>query len=211
MGVIEELRSLSPLRKNQQQAGFYLLFVNALIIACTASFYVKEFGSEGLVLKDYAVSLLALMLFVPLFGRLVTAKPLNTFKVAVGLEVMSVIGYFMTSLGVMPKVSLLAASFCVVQAGIIMRPTLNQVDSIVTNGSACYSLLKSKLDALYMAVGAMVGASFLLLEVSKTITVLVLGVSLLCSRFYRKRVLNEIYADKVEGEWLIEPSVAIKV
>jgi len=200
MQIINEIKALSTLRKNQQLMSFYMLFVNALIIACTATFYVEFFGSEGLILKDYAVSLLGLMLFIPMFGRFATSKPLRTFTIAVVLELLSVTGYLLTSLGVAPEMCLIVATYCIVQSGVIMRPINTQVDSIVTAGSASYSLLKSKLDALYTAISAAVGASFVLLGVSKTATVAMLAASLICSRYYRKRVLKEIYADGVVPE-----------
>tara|TARA_R110001583_G_scaffold174017_2_gene328224 strand:+ start:4148 stop:4795 length:648 start_codon:yes stop_codon:yes gene_type:complete len=196
MNILDEVKGLSPLRKNQQLVVFYMLFVNAMIIACTATFYVEFFGSDGLILKDYAISVLGLMLFIPVFGRFSTSKPLRTFKIALTLEFVSVVGYLMTSIGVAPQACLIVASYCVVQSGIIMRPINTQVDSLVTAGCADYSLLKSKLDALYTAVGAAVGASFLLLGASKVTVVIMLGISLACSRYYRKRVLVEIYEEK---------------
>lgn len=203
MSIIEEIKALPSLRRNHQLSAFYMLYVNALIIACTATFYVAFFGAEGLILKDYVISLLGLMLFVPVFGKFCTFKPLRTFKIAVSLEAISISGYLMTSLDIMPQTSLIVASYCIVQSNILMRPINNQIDSIVTAGCADYSLLKSKLDALYTAVGAAVGASFLLLGVSKTATVVMLGASLFLCRYYRKRVLTEIYINVVPANKLI--------
>tara|TARA_B100000749_G_scaffold280565_1_gene277292 strand:- start:2361 stop:2636 length:276 start_codon:yes stop_codon:yes gene_type:complete len=82
-----------------------------------------------------------------------------------------------------------------------MRPILTQVSSIVTNGCAHYSLVSSKLDAIYTAVGAGVGVLFIFFDIPNTISIVVLAASLVMARMYRKRVLTEVYqSDEMESD-----------
>jgi len=97
MSLIKEFRALTPLRRNQQIMSFFLLFVNALMLATSMTFYVDLFGSEGLILKNYAFSLLGLLILIPFLGRFAISKPLLTFRIGIAMEVISCAGYFMVS------------------------------------------------------------------------------------------------------------------
>jgi hypothetical protein len=193
VSVISEIKELSPLRKNQQIMSFFLLFVNAMLVAITTNLYLKIFGGEGLILKNYAISMYGLILFIPILGRLAFKYPLRAFVWALSLEAMSVLGYFLSSQSYHEQLFLLLASFCVISSTLIMRPILVQTDSLITNGCANYSLLKSKMDALYTAIGALFGGYCVLTNVSLSITITIFAASLIMARFYRKRVLDKIY------------------
>jgi len=193
MSLFYQFLELSALRKNQQFMSFYLLFVNTLLVACTATFYIDLFGTEGLILKGYIISVFGLILLLPMMGKYIQNDPLLTFKIALGFEVISMVGYLMVANDYYPHIALPIATLTLVSSGLIMRPILTQVDSIVTNGCKDYSMLKSRLDALYTAIGAMVGAIFILTNVPPYLSLLVLNTSLITARIYRKRVLDEVY------------------
>jgi hypothetical protein len=57
-------------------------------------------------------------------------------------------------------------------------------------------LLKSKLDGLYTAIGAFVGAMFILLEVPTVAAISLLTITLGMARYYRNKVVNEIYSNE---------------
>jgi hypothetical protein len=193
MSVIQEVKSLSPLRKNQQIMSFFLLFVNAMLIAVTTSLYIKAFGTEGLILKDYAISLYGLILFIPILGKLAMQYPLRAFTVALFLEAASVIAYFLVSKSFHEHLLLPIATLCIISSSLIMRPILVQVDSLVTNGCSNYSLLKSKLDALYTSIGALFGGYCIFANVSISFSIIIYATSLVMARYYRKKVLDEIF------------------
>jgi len=74
----------------------------------------------------------------------------------------------MVSQSIYAPVMLLTSSFLIFASNLLMNPILNQVESIVTDGCAQYSLLKSKMNGIYTAVGAGVGAAFVLFDVPMT-------------------------------------------
>jgi hypothetical protein len=74
-----------------------------------------------------------------------------------------------------------------------MKPILTQVDSIVTNGCGNYSLLKSKMDNIYIAIGALTGVVFIILSVPTIFAVIAYSAALGFARYYRHKVLTEVY------------------
>lgn len=207
MSLINEVKQLSPLQRNQQIMSFYLLFVNALLVATTTLLYVDLFGADGMVLKTYIASIYSLILLVPALGKWSQKSPMRTFKVALTMEVLSVGAYILVSLDVYAMYLLPIASALILSGGLIMRPILTQVSSIVTNGCAHYSLVSSKLDAIYTAIGAGVGVLFIFFDIPNTISIIVLAASLVMARLYRKRVLTEIYQpDEMHSD---SPSMAL--
>tara|TARA_Y100001936_G_scaffold250315_1_gene302778 strand:- start:451 stop:1089 length:639 start_codon:yes stop_codon:yes gene_type:complete len=204
MSIISEIKELSELRKNQQIMSFYLLFVNALMLAISTKFYIALFTGDGLILKNYAISLLGLLILVPAIGKFAIDRPILTFRISVVLEAFSCLGYFLTSFSIFAELSLVTASFLVFASGLIMRPIYTQMDSIVTNGCKNYSLLKSKLDGLYTAIGAFVGAMFILLDIPTVAAISLLTITLGMARYYRNKVVNEIYSNE-SSENLLAP------
>ncbi len=200
MSLITECRELSTLRKNQQIMSFFLLFVNALLVATSTTFYIDIFTSDGLILKNYATSLLGLLILMPFLGRFAMNNPILTFRIAIILEFLSCIGYIMVSQSMYESFMLLTASFLIFSSNLLMRPILTQVDSIVTDGCKDYSLLKSKLDGIYTAIGAGIGAAFILLSIPMVYAVVLYIASLALARLYRNRVLIEVYSDDDDAE-----------
>lgn len=193
MSLITDIKALTPIQKNQQFMSFYLLFVNALLIATTTLFYVDLFGADGMILKSYIASVYGLVLLIPALGKWAQSNPLRTFKVALLLEVMSIVSYVLVTLDYYAMYFLPLASAFILSSGLIMRPILTQVSSIVTNGCAHYSLVSSKMDSIYTSIGAGVGILFVLFDVPNTVSIITLALALGMSRLYRKRVLEAIY------------------
>lgn len=193
MSLLQEIRFLSPLRKNQQIVSFFLLFVNAMMLAITTILYIKTFGAEGLVIKGYSESLYGLVLLIPFFGRFALKHPMIAFNIALCLEVLSVILYILTSQNVMPSITLPLATTFVLSSNLLMRPINIQANSIINAGSSTYSLLSSKLDASYTAIGAMVGGLFIFFNAPTIVMITCFALTLIASRYYRKKVLIEIY------------------
>lgn len=183
--------------------SFYLLFVNALMVAVTTLLYVELFEAEGMVLKTYIASVYGLIILIPALGKWAQQSPMTTFKVALFMEVLSIGAYVLVSLDMYAVYLLPLASALILSSNLIMKPILTQVSSIVTNGCAHYSLVSSKLDAVYTAVGAGVGILFILFDIPNTLSIIVLFASLLMARLYRKRVLEEVYADEFAQEAVI--------
>lgn len=210
MTLWKEFGALSPLRKNQQIMSFFLLFVNALLLAVSTIFYVDLFDSDGLILKNYAVSLLGLLILVPALGKIAIKRPLATFHFSVCLEALSCIGYFLVAQDVYAPVMLLTASFLIFFSNLLMKPILTQVDSVVTNGCGTYSLLKSKMDNIYIAIGALIGVLFIVLSVPTMFAVIAYSAALGFARYYRHKVLTEIYTDAqtTETKKLAEQAMA---
>jgi len=98
MSLVTEVKRLSPLQRNQQIMSFYLLFVNALLVATTTLMYVDLFGADGMVLKTYIASIYSLILLVPALGKWSQTSPMRTFKVALAMEVLSIVAYILVSL-----------------------------------------------------------------------------------------------------------------
>lgn len=203
MSLISDIKALSRLQKNQQIMSFYLLFVNALMVAVTTLLYVELFEAEGMVLKTYIASVYGLIILIPALGKWAQQSPMTTFKVALFMEVLSIGAYVLVSLDMYAVYLLPLASALILSSNLIMKPILTQVSSIVTNGCAHYSLVSSKLDAVYTAVGAGVGILFILFDIPNTLSIIVLFASLLMARLYRKRVLEEVYADEFAQEAVI--------
>lgn len=209
MTLFQELNELSPLRKNQQIMSFFLLFVNALLVAVSTIFYVRIFGSDGLILKNYAISLLGLLILIPVLGKIAIKKPLATFHFCVFLEALSVIGYILVAQDIYAPFMLLTASFFIFASNLLMKPVLTQVDSIVTNGCGEYSLIKSKMDNIYLAIGALIGALFIILSIPIIFAVIAYSTALGFARYYRHKVLIEIYtSNQVTPQ---EPEAAAKM
>ncbi len=173
--------------------SFYMLFVAALLIAYSANSYVNVFGAKGLILKDYALTSLGLILLIPALGKVINKHPLSVFHLSVILEVLAVLGYFLTDKGFYPVITLPFSTFLLMLSVYCMRPLVTCVESKVINGSAKYSLLKSKLEAIYTALGSLFGATFVYFDVSTSYTISLLFVTLLLSRYYRNKVFLEIY------------------
>lgn len=203
MSLISDINTLSRLQKNQQIMSFYLLFVNALLVAVTTLLYVDLFGAQGMVLKTYIASVYGLIILIPALGTWAQQSPMTTFKVALFMEILSISAYTFVSFDVYPMYLLPVASALILSSGLIMRPILTQVSSIVTNGCAHYSLVSSKLSAIYTAIGAGIGIVFVLFDVPNTLSIVVLFVSLMMARLYRKRVLEEVYTTDVEDDALL--------
>jgi len=199
VNIIKEVAALSPLRRNQQIMSFYLLFVNALLGAAIVMLYVDLFNADGLVLKNYALSVLGLAIFIPALGKMAKEHPMRTFHIAIGFEVLAFVFYMLTIYDVFPHVILPIATIVTYSSNIIMSPILNQTTSIVTAGCADYSLLKSKLDMLYTAIGAAVGACFVIFDVHLTVVMVSYASALAMARYYRHKVLTEIYKDTPEN------------
>lgn len=193
MIFIDQLRALSPLRRNQQKMAFCLLFVNALLGATSITLYVDLFTSDGLIVKNYIVSVAGLALFVPLLGRMTTTRPLQVFYTCVVLEGISMLAWYATLYSPYPHVALGIASAAIVSAGLAMSPILKQVESIVTDGCADYSLLSTRLSAAYTALAALIGAAFVYYSLPLVVNVTVFSLALAMARYYRKRVLDDIY------------------
>ena len=70
------MAALSPLRRSQQIMSFYLLLVNALLGAAIVMLYVDLFNADGLVLKNCALSVLGLAIFIPALGKMAKEHPM---------------------------------------------------------------------------------------------------------------------------------------
>lgn len=193
MNFIQQLRELSPLRRNQQKMAFCLLFVNALLGATSVTLYVELFTSDGLVIKNYIVSVAGLALFIPVLGRVTTTHPLQVFYVCIGLEIISMIAWYGVLFSPYPHPSLLLASATIVGSNLAMSPILKQVDSIVTDGCAHYSLLSTRLSAAYTALAAGIGSAFVYFSLPLSVNVTVFACALFMARYYRMLVLKGIY------------------
>ena len=189
MNLIQQAKSLSPLRKNQQLMAFYMLFVAALMIAVIAKQYISLFGAEGIVLKDYALSLYGLILLFPFLGKWVTQNPMKTFHISIT----ATIGYYFSTKNFYPEHILVISTFILVTSNLIMNPLVTKVDSQVINGCADYSLFKTKLSSIYTALGALFGGFILLFNVSVELSILTVLALLPISRYYRNKVFKEIY------------------
>ena len=62
--IVKEIGQLSDLRRHQQLMSFYMLFVAALLLAFTDKLYIELFGAEGLIYKDYFISLFGLVALI---------------------------------------------------------------------------------------------------------------------------------------------------
>ncbi len=195
--MFQEIKKLSALRKNQQLMSFYMLFVQALLLAYTAKAYVVVFGADGLIAKDYLISLFGLILLIPFLGKTVNKYPIKTFHMAVILEIFAVFCYYLTNIQILPELFLPLGTLILMSSVFIMRPLVTRVDSQVTNACPEYSLLKSKLDQIYIAVGAIFGLAFLGLDISSSFVIPLLIILLLISRYYRNLVFKEIYLGEV--------------
>lgn len=193
MNLIQQAKSLSPLRKNQQLMAFYMLFVAALMIAIIAKQYISIFGAEGIVLKDYALSLYGLILLFPFLGKWVTQNPMKTFHISIVLEIIATIGYYLSTKNYYPEHILIISTFILVTSNLIMNPLVTKVDSQVIDGCAEYSLFKTKLSSIYTALGALFGGFILLFDVSVELSIFIVLTLLPISRYYRNKVFKEIY------------------
>jgi hypothetical protein len=194
MSLRNDIEELSPLRKNQQLMSFYMLFVASLMLAYTAKTYISVFGANGVILKDYAICLFSLILLIPAFGKIATKYPIKTFYYCVVLEFIAMGGYFIASENLHPEIILPLSTTVLMTSVYALRPIVTRVDSLVTDGCAEYSLIKSKLDSIYLSTGSLFGGLFIIYDISSYITMPLLIISLLASRYYRNLVFNEIYS-----------------
>jgi hypothetical protein len=193
MLIISEIKALSEVRKNQQIMTFYILFYHALLIAYTAKAYIINFGAEGLILRDYAISILGLMLLIPIIGKAINKHPLGIFYLSLGLEAVSLLGHFLTHQSIYPTIILPLSTFLLVISIYLMRPLVNRINSLIINGCADYSLLDSKLSAIYTVLGSILGSATIYFDISANYTVILLLITLLISRYYRNKVLSIFY------------------
>lgn len=196
MSILNEISSLSTIRKNQQLMSFFMLFVATLMVALVAKTYINLFGADGLILKDYSVSIYGLIIFIPFLGKYVNNNPLFIFKISVVLELTSISMYFLANKNILPEFCVIFGTFSLITSNLIMKPLVTRIDSEITNGCPNYSLLKSKLDNLYTALGALFGALILFASIPFEFTIFTICILLLISRFYRNKVFNEIYFNK---------------
>ena len=204
MSIYCDFTSLTPLRKHQQIMAFFLIFVNAMMIAITTILYIEVFGAEGMILKNYAISLYGLILLVPMFGRFAIANPLTAFKIAIAFEILSIVCYLFANNSVAETVTLPLGSVFVISSGLLMRPILTQAESIVTAGCGEYSLLKAKLDSVYTAIGAFFGGFMVLMATPITVMIGLFAFTLIFARYYRKLVLDEIFGEQATDEPIID-------
>ena len=191
--LVKEIKALSPLRKNQQLMTFYMLFVGVILIAFTARLYSELFGIEGLILKDYAISLFGLIILYKKIGETVNKNPMETFKLSVKIEIIALVGYFIANKGFMPEAILIISTVCLISTNLMMKPLIIKVDSQVTQACSEYSVLKAKLDNIYIAFGAFVGGILLLGGIPMEISFCIMIGALIMSRHYRFLVFSEIY------------------
>jgi hypothetical protein len=208
MSLLLEIKALSEIRKNQQIMSFYILFANALLIAYTAKAYVINFGAEGLILKDYAISTLGLMLLIPVIGKAINKHPMSVFHLSIALEVLALLGYFLTNKGIHPTIILPISTFILMVSVFLMRPLVNRVNSLIVDGCADYSLLDSKLSAIYTVLGSIFGTAIIYFDISTNYTVILLLVILLVSRFYRNKVFSIVYSEQNKTTL---PEVGLKI
>ena len=197
--LIKEIRELSDLRKHQQLMSFYMLFVGALLLAFTATLYIDLFGSEGLIYKDYFISLFGLVALIKKVGDKSIEDPMATFRFAVKLEFIAMFGYFLANKGFLSEYILIASTICLISANVAMKPLIIKVDSQVTNACSKYSGLKSKLDYFYAALGAVVGGVLFASKLPVELSFCLMVGSLMLSRYYRLLVFKEIYQEEAES------------
>jgi hypothetical protein len=197
MKILKEISNISNLRKNQQLMSFYMLFVATLLFAFTAKTYYDLFGANGLILKDYSISIYSLIIFIPFIGNYVNKNPLFIFKISVVLELTAITLYFLANKKIQPELCLILGTFFLITSNLIMKPLVTRVDSEITGGCPKYSLLKSKLDILYSALGSVVGGTIVLISVPSEYTITVMVIMILISRYYRNKVFTEIYKEQI--------------
>lgn len=195
MNLYKEAKNLSQIRKNQQLMTFYMLFVAALMIAVIAKQYISIFGAEGVILKDYLISLYGLILLVPFIGKWVTSNPMKTFRYSVILEVIATLGYYISTKGYYPEIILILSTVILISTNLMMCPLITKVDSQVINGEDNYSLFKSKMDSVYTAIGSIFGALILMLNIPLDFTIFFMFTMLFMSRYYRNKVFQEVYQE----------------
>lgn len=193
MSLVTEIKAMTRIQKNQQAMEFYMVFVKALFLLFSAVSYVKHFGAEGLVMKDYAVAIIGLFIIFPFVGRAVKSFPMTVFRYSVVMEIVALLGFYLVSIEIYPEPILLSSSFILVFSNTIMLPLRTQVESIVIGGCPDYSVTTSKLLNIYVGLSAIVGAFTLWLGISTDYIVIALIISILASRYYRNKVFTEVF------------------
>lgn len=194
--MINEIKELTRLRKYFLLYQFFTKATNVFLIAITIKLISTMFGDFGLILKDYAVPLIGLLIFLPYISGYIIDHPLKCFTVVVALEILSIVGYSLAELGFYPEITLVFSIFVLTASNTVVAPLRAKNTSEVIGGCKSYSILSERLNAVSMALLTLVGIALLTYGIPTTLNIVLSVICLLASRLVYVVVLKELGLNK---------------
>lgn len=192
MKIIDDLRNLSDLRKYYLAYQFFTKSTNIFLIAITIRLIIDQFGEDGLILKDYAIPVLGLFIFVPFLSNYIIDNARKCFKWIIVVEVFSLLMYIAAEKNFFPEITLILGIVTLTVSNVFVSPLRVKNNSQVVDNDKNYSILSERVNSVFTVLLSSIGALLLIFDIRSDVNILLTIIFVLLSRFTYLKVLDEL-------------------
>ena len=192
MKIINDLRNLSDLRKYYLAYQFFTKSTNIFLIAITIRLIIDQFGEDGLILKDYAIPVLGLFIFVPFLSNYIIDNARKCFKWIIVVEVFSLLMYIAAEKNFFPEITLILGIVTLTVSNVFVSPLRVKNNSQVVDNDKNYSILSERVNSVFTVLLSSIGALLLIFDIRSDVNILLTIIFVLLSRFTYLKVLDEL-------------------
>ena len=191
--MLTSLRQLSKLRKHYLAYEFLSKSTYVFLISVTVGLLSSTFGANGLVIKDWMTPVLGLAVFLPGLSRYVIKNPVRSYTWIVTIEILCILGFWLTEWNIYPDTILLASLGIMMALKSVITPLRDKNNSQVIKSCGEFSLLRGRINALSAVVLGGIGGLMVLYSVPTVIGVALTTSCLILSRYMYVLVMKELY------------------
>ena len=192
MKIINDLRNLSDLRKYYLAYQFFTKSTNIFLIAITIRLIIDQFGEDGLILKDYAIPVLGLFIFVPFLSNYIIDNARKCFKWIIVVEVFSLLMYIAAEKNFFPEITLILGIVTLTVSNVFVSPLRVKNNSQVVDNDKKYSILSERVNSVFTVLLSSIGALLLIFDIRSDVNIVLTIIFVLLSRFTYLKVLDEL-------------------
>lgn len=191
--MFRELSQLSTLRIRYLAYEFLVKTTYVFMLALTTGLLKSNYSEVGTILKEALVPIIGLAVFVPGVSRYIVKNPVYSYTWVVALEILCIVGFWLTEFNYYPGV-LLIASFCLMTAiGAVMQPLKDKNISQVISADGSFAILRSRINALGAIILALIGGAMIYYRVDTFYAATFTTACLIASRYQYVHVMDELY------------------
>jgi len=192
MKIINDLKNLSSLRKYYLAYQFFTKSTNIFLIAITIRLIIDQFGEDGLILKDYAIPVLGLFIFVPFLSNYIIDNARKCFKWIIVVEVFSLLMYIAAEKNFFPEITLILGIVTLTVSNVFVSPLRVKNNSQVVDNDKKYSILSERVNSVFTVLLSSIGALLLIFDIRSDVNIVLTIIFVLLSRFTYLKVLDEL-------------------